>query len=110
MRVDDEVRLRHMIDAAQAAIRFIEGRSRSDLESDQLLLFGIVRAIEVVGEAASKLSEATRARAPNIPWPAIVSMRNRLIHGYFDDADVVWKTATKELPALLSELRTLANK
>jgi len=73
-----------------------------------MLLFAVVRAIEVVGEAAAKVSEETRATAPDIPWSAIVSMRNRLIHGYFDiDADIVWKTATCELPPLPRRLRTL---
>ncbi len=73
-----------------------------------MLLFGVVRAIEVVGEAAGKVSEATRILASEIPWASIVSMRNRLIHAYFEiDRDIVWKTVTEEMPALLSSLRAL---
>ncbi len=56
MRTEHGVRLRHMIEAAESAAQFITGRSRSDLDSDRMLLFAVVRAIEVVGEAASKLS------------------------------------------------------
>lgn len=108
MRNDDRVRILHMIDAADAAGRFMTGRQRADLDTDRMLLFAVVRAVEVIGEAASKVSEETRAQAPGIPWGGIVSMRNRLIHGYFDiDTEIVWKTATDELPALLPELRAL---
>jgi uncharacterized protein with HEPN domain len=111
MHEADRIRLRHMIDAAEAAVRFLNGRSRLDLDRDQLLLFGVVRAIEVVGEAAAKLSEPVRIAASDIPWSAIVSMRNRLIHGYFDiDPDIVWVTATVELPSLLPKLRAMHDK
>ena len=97
-----------MIDAAQSAMTFVAGRARADLERDQMLLFATVRALEVLGEAAGKLSEDTRSRAQSIPWMAIVSMRNRLIHGYFDiDADIVWETVTRELPSLLLLLQDL---
>lgn len=97
-----------MIDAAESIAAFIAGRQRADLDTDRMLLFAVVRAIEVIGEAAGKVSEDARAEAPDIPWGAIVSMRNRLIHGYFDiDTEVVWKTVTEELPALLPQLRAL---
>jgi uncharacterized protein with HEPN domain len=100
-----------MIEAAENAINFVTGRQRTDLNSDQMLLFALVRAIEIVGEAASRISEATREATVDIPWGLIVSMRNRLIHAYFDvDNDVVWKTATEELPALLPALRALVVK
>ncbi len=109
MRTEDRVRLRHMIEAAESAAQFIAGRSRSDLDTDRMLLFAVVRAIEVVGEAASKLSEEFRAAHPGIPWRAIVGMRNRLIHAYFDiDTQTVWETTTQELPPILNRLRELA--
>jgi uncharacterized protein with HEPN domain len=73
-----------------------------------MLVFALVRAIEIVGEAGSKISTQTRETATDIPWPLMVSMRNRLIHAYFDvDHEVVWKTATEELPQLLPRLRAL---
>ena len=108
MRDDDRVRLGHMIDAAESVIQFTTGRSPSDLNADRMLLFAVVRAIEVVGEAAARMSEDLRSAAPRVPWRAIVSMRNRLVHGYFDiDTEIVWKTAAEELPALLPVLRGL---
>lgn len=78
MRAEDRVRLQHMIDAAEAAIRFVKGKQRADLDRDQMLLFALIRAVEVLGEASAKLSDDTRLLDSRIPWGAIVSMRNRL--------------------------------
>ena len=73
-----------------------------------MLVFALVRVIEIIGEAASNVSRPTRESAADIPWSLIVSMRNRLIHAYFDiDHEVVWKTVTEELPRLLPRLRAL---
>ena len=106
MRADDRVRLKHMIDAAEALAGFVEGRSSQDLKTDRMLLFAVVRAIEILGEAASRLSAESQAAIPGVPWTSVVGMRNRLIHGYFDvDTEIVWKTATVEVPALLQALR-----
>jgi uncharacterized protein with HEPN domain len=108
MRAEDLIRLRHMVEASQTAMQFVQGRSRTDLQTDQLLLFAVVRAIEVLGEAANKVSEEVRLANTDIPWKAIVGMRNRLIHAYFDvDADMVWETVHVELPALLPHLQAL---
>jgi uncharacterized protein with HEPN domain len=110
MPPEDRIRILHMIEATETALNFVTGRQRADLDSDRMLLFALVRAIEVVGEAAGKVSEATRGSAAAIPWSLIVSMRNRLIHAYFDvDNDVVWKAATEELPALLPKLRAVVD-
>ena len=74
-----------------------------------MLLFAVVRAIEIVGEAASKVSPETRAAHRAIPWGAIIGMRNRLIHAYFEtNVQVVWETATVEIPAILPLLKTVA--
>lgn len=98
-----------MIEAAEAALRFVAGRSRADLESDQMLSFAVVRALEIVGEAAGKVSLATRqATGDVVPWQLIISMRNRVAHAYFDiEPEIIWKTALDELPLLLPKLRDL---
>ena len=108
MHADDRIRLLHMAEAAEAVLLFIENRRRQDLETDQMLLFAIIRAIEVLGEASSRISDDTRSAFPNIPWSSITDMRNRLIHGYFDiDGDIVWNTASYEIPVLLADLRRI---
>ncbi len=97
-----------MIEAVEAACGFVSGRTRGDLDTDLMLVFALVRAIEIVGEAANKVSAASRQAAAEIPWTLIISMRNRLIHGYSDvNHEIVWKTATEELPELLPKLRSL---
>ncbi len=103
----DRVRVRHMVDAIESAMGFADGRGRADLELDRMLLFALVRAVEIVGEAAAKVSADGRAEAPGVPWSAIVGMRNRLVHAYFDvDADVLWATVTEALPSLLAQLKS----
>ena len=106
LRDEDRIRFQHMIDAAETVARFVDGRERADLDSDQMLFFAVVRAIEVLGEAASRISEEAKADFVEVPWVSVVGMRNRLVHGYFDiNADLVWKTATTEIPALITPLR-----
>lgn len=108
MRNEDRIRIRHMMDAAQEAITFAAGRDRSALDSDRMLLLSLVKCVEILGEAASRVSEEVQAASPHIPWRDVVAMRNRLIHGYFDiDPDIVWSTVTLELPDLLPLLESL---
>jgi uncharacterized protein with HEPN domain len=106
MNPDDRVRLRHMADALAAAMRFIKGRQRTDLDTDEMLLFALVRAIEIVGEAAGRVTAETRGNMPELPWAAIVGMRNRLVHAYFDiNRDILWTTVTDAVPDLAERLQ-----
>lgn len=108
MRDEDRIRVRHMVEAAETAQRFVAGRQRAELDGDQVLLFALVRAVEIIGEAASKISQATRDTHPEIPWKAIIGMRNRLVHAYFDiNTEILWVAVTAEIPALLPQLETL---
>ncbi|WP_297478454.1 DUF86 domain-containing protein [Ferrovum sp.] len=109
MHDEDRVRLLHMIEAAESVVQFISGRERSDLDQDKMLLFAVLRAIEVIGEAANRITEETRTAYRIIPWKAIIGMRNRLIHAYFDiNTQTVWETATVEIPAILPQLQAIA--
>ncbi len=108
MRRDDLTRLRHMLDAARLAIRFARGRSRSDLDRDPEMMLAMVKAVEIVGEAAGRVSTEYRDGHPEILWPDVISMRNRLVHAYFDiDLDILWSTATVDLPQLVAHLERL---
>ena len=108
MPPEDRVRLLHMIEAADEAISFVADKICAELENDRKTLFAVIRCVEIIGEAAAKVSEATRSTAPDVPWSAIVGMRNRLVHAYFDvDTEVVRKTVTAELPWLRSRLQQL---
>lgn len=102
MPLPDEVRLRHIRDAARDAIKFIQGRTRADLDRDEMLNLALVRLLEIIGEAANGISRELRAQHSTINWAGMTGMRNRLIHGYFDvNLDVVWETITTDLPPLL---------
>lgn len=108
MRVEDGVRIRHMIDAAESALRFISGRKRTDLDQDEMLAFALVRAVEVIGEAATKVTAEGRAELPAVPWAAVTGMRNRLIHAYFDiNHDILWATVEQALPTLITQLKSV---
>lgn len=103
-RRDDTVRLRHMLDHAREAVALLGARTRQDLPADRLLQLGLTRLIESIGEAAARVSGAGQARWADIPWRAIVGMRNRLIHGYDGvDLNVLWDTVTDDLPPLMPD-------
>jgi uncharacterized protein with HEPN domain len=104
----DRVRLRHVVDALTSAIRFTEGRHREDLEKDEMLTFALVYAVQIVGEAVSKISVEFRDRYPEIPWAIIISMRHRLVHAYSDvNRDILWTTVTEAAPELLAQIKSL---
>lgn len=106
MQPADLIRIRHIVEAVEAARQFAEGRTRRDLDTDLMLFFALVRAVEIVGEAASQLSEEARRTIPDVPWPRVVGMRNRLVHAYFEvDRDILWITVTEALPPLAARLR-----
>jgi uncharacterized protein with HEPN domain len=73
-----------------------------------MVSFAIIRALEIFGEAASRMSNKFQKAHPHFPWRAIVGMRNRLIHAYFDiDYDVVWEAISSEIPKIIPELEKL---
>jgi uncharacterized protein with HEPN domain len=102
---EDEIRIRHMLDAARDALAFAAGKSREDLHQDRVRVLALVKCIEIIGEAATKVAPMTREAHPGVPWAAIVAMRHRLIHAYYDvDVDRVWDTVTEDLPPLIAAL------
>ena len=106
--LDDSTKIRHMLDAAEKAVLFMRDRTRTDLDSDEKLALAIVRLIEVLGEAASRVTDEYRLAHPDLPWQAMRGVRNRLIHGYFDvDYDVVWQIVSTDLPILIPKLRNI---
>ena len=105
MSKGDLVRLRHMLDSAREAVELIRSKSRSDLDNDRVLSLALVRLLEVVGEAANRVTTTTRKQNANIPWSQIVGLRNRLIHGYDTiNLDILWKILTDDLPVLIDRL------
>jgi uncharacterized protein with HEPN domain len=105
---EDRVRAQHMLDASRKAQMLIAGRDRKDLTADDQLSLALQRLIEIIGEAAKKVTAETRSQAADIKWAAIAGMRNRLIHAYFDvNLDLLWDTLTDDLPPLITALESL---
>ncbi|MGH7826437.1 MAG: HepT-like ribonuclease domain-containing protein [Candidatus Binatia bacterium] len=102
------LRLRHMMDHAKEAVTTAQGKTRRDLDTDRLLNLALVRLLEIIGEAASRVPKQERERYPDIPWPEIVGLRNRLIHGYDEvDYDILWQIVTADLPPAISKLEKI---
>ncbi|MBD3346560.1 MAG: DUF86 domain-containing protein [Chitinivibrionales bacterium] len=109
MKLDDRVRLTHMLEASRDAISFSGSMTEDELSENRMVLQAIVRSIEIIGEAASQVSQAYRAKHPEIPWKDIVGMRNRLIHAYFEiDPELVYSTVQHDLPILVGQLEKLS--
>jgi uncharacterized protein with HEPN domain len=105
---DTDVRLRHMLDAAREAVQMARDKTRAALDTDRPLNLSLVRLLEIVGEAASRVPASDRATYSSIPWVQIVGLRNRLIHGYDNvDFDILWQIVTQDLPPLIAELEKL---
>ena len=105
-RHNDQTRLRLMLEHAREAAEMARGRRREDLDADRQLNLALVRLVEVIGEAAAHVSQASRDRLPDIPWSSVVSLRNRLIHGYEEvDFDVLWDIVEADLPPLIEALQ-----
>ncbi len=110
MRRDDSSFLLDMLVAARDAVSFADGLTHSEFTQDRRSQFAILKSVEIVGEAASRLSAETRERHPDIPWREIVGMRHRLVHAYFDiDLRLVWETVERDLPALIAQLEPLVS-
>lgn len=107
-RHDDLVRFRHMLDHSREAVALLHGKTRADLKDTRLLELGLVRLVEIVGEAGARVSKEERAKHPEIPWDDVVGMRNRLIHGYeMVDLEILWDTVTDDLPPLIAVLERI---
>ena len=103
--IDDLSCLHHMQDAAREALGFMLGKTREDLASDRMLVLAVVKDLEIIGEAAGRVSAECRDRHPEIPWAVMVGMRNRLTHAYFSiDLDIVWGTVRNNLVPLVEQL------
>src|SRR5919197_604271 len=107
-RHDDAVRRRHMLEHAHEAVTLVRGKKRPDLDSERVLSLALVRLLEIIGEAAGRVTKELQAQNPDVVWPQIVGLRNRLIHGYDSvDMDILWQILTADLPRLIIQLETI---
>lgn len=104
----DMARLWDMLDAARTIVEFIQGKRYEDLLANRMLRNAIERNLEIIGEAARNVSQETRDRSPQIPWKAIIALRNVLAHEYGDIRyERLWLVCKEELGALIRELEAM---
>ena len=108
---DDQARLRHMLDHARETVQLARDRARPDLDQDRLFSLAMTRLLEIIGEAAGRVTQATRDQHPQIPWSQMVGLRNRLIHGYDEvDFDILWTILQSDLPPLILQIELIVGK
>ncbi|MBI1794387.1 MAG: DUF86 domain-containing protein [Chloroflexi bacterium] len=97
-----------MLEHSQKAIALSRNRKRSDLDEDLSFNLALTRLIEIIGEAANRVPKEFQENHPEIPWPQIIGMRNRLIHGYDEvDFDFLWSVVKNDLPKLIAQLENI---
>jgi len=97
-----------MLDHAREAVMLAAGKAEGDLRNNRLLQLGLVRLVEIIGEAAAGVPPEERQQHPEIPWGDVIGMRNKLIHGYDSvDLDILWDTVTNELPGLVRTVEAI---
>ena len=104
----DPAFLADMLDASQAVVRFVQGKTFENFLNDELLLAGVERKIGIIGEAAQGVSDSLKSAHPEIPWRKIIAQRHVLVHDYGEIMeDRIWEVATVFIPALIGMLQQL---
>jgi len=111
LKRDDSAYLKHISDAICAIEEYTRAVGYEDFMDNPLIQDGVIRQIEIVGEATKRLSKEIRTKHAEIPWKDIAGMRDKLIHDYFGvDLAAVWDTVKKDMPALKNGLRDIIEK
>jgi uncharacterized protein with HEPN domain len=100
--------LRDMLENAEKALSFVEGMDYEDFCTDDKAVYAVIRALEIIGEAARQIPENVRQSHPEIQWREIAAMRNKLTHEYFGvNTKVIWRTVHEDLPTIIPLLKNM---
>ena len=107
---DDGLTLAQMLDTVRRIRAMIRGHGRQAFEADEVRQLALLHLIQVLGEAASRVSAGFRDGHPELPWAQMVGMRNRIVHGDDHvDPDIVWRVATEDLEPVLAALERIVS-
>jgi uncharacterized protein with HEPN domain len=110
MQHDDRIYVGHMLDTARRITSRTSGLGRGAFSGDEDLQLALTHLVQMIGEAARKVSPTFRETHPSIPWAAIIGMRHRVVHDYLDvDLDLVWEVCSIEIPKLIPLLESIAD-
>jgi uncharacterized protein with HEPN domain len=105
MPPEDSLYLAHMLETARKAAGKVSGMDFQRFLADENLQLACVHLVQVIGEAASRVSAETRARHPGVPWRQVVGMRHRVVHDYLDvDLEIVWQVVSRDLAPVIAQL------
>ena len=108
MKKDDSVYLKHILDAISLIDEYVHGVSLEQFEQTNLIQDGVIRELEIIGEASRNLSNDLCQSHPETPWKQIIGLRNRVIHAYFEiDLLAVWEIVIEDLPTLKEQVEQI---
>ena len=108
METDQSAFLNHILDAIEKIEKYLQGIDEKAFKKNDLVQDGVIRQIEIIGEAVKRLSDGIKSQSPHVPWQDIAGMRDKLIHDYFGvDIDTVWLTVEKDIPDFKEEIKRI---
>jgi uncharacterized protein with HEPN domain len=108
MEKNDRKRLSNMLEVSKEAMGLVQNKTREDLDRDKQLTLSLLKYLEMIGSAASKVSRECQNGCEPIPWDQVIDMKQQVVHTYFDiDRDWIWERMEKDLPALSTALEIL---
>ena len=108
MKDKDKVYLLHIKDSTKWIIELQKQFNKNEFKESRLFQNGVIREVEIIGEASNKLSKDIKEKYPEVAWIEIIGMRNKVIHEYFGiDLEAVWKTISVDIPDLLEKIEKI---
>lgn len=108
MNEHDRNRLQHMVDEAHRVQKFVSGKTKQAFLDDVATQYAVIHALQIVGEAASRITKETQEKYSQIAWRGMIGLRNVVVHGYTDvEPERIWDTVQTDVPVLIEQLQSI---